>query len=168
MRRALDALYDGCAWIAAVFMVLIFAIILVQIVTAEFHVYIRGTDAYARYAMAGASFFALAHTLKRGEHIRVTLVLEHLAPRWRHVAELWCHVAGTALSGVFAWFAWKMVIWAFTTNDVSTEEDRWPLWIPQSVMAIGVSVLCVAFADELVQVLRGRAPAKADELSRTE
>ena len=39
---------------------------------------VRGTDAYAGYFMAGSGFLALAHTLTRGEHIRVTLViLEH-------------------------------------------------------------------------------------------
>ena len=42
----------------------------------DFHV--PGTDAYAGYCMAAAGFLALAHTLKRGEHIRVTLILEHL------------------------------------------------------------------------------------------
>ena len=42
---------------------------------------VPGTDAYAGYCMAAAGFLALAHTLKRGEHIRVTLLLEHCAAR---------------------------------------------------------------------------------------
>ena len=42
---------------------------------------LRGTDAYAGYCMAAAAFLALAHTLKRGEHIRVTLFLDRFGPR---------------------------------------------------------------------------------------
>ena len=44
----------------------------------QMHFHLPGTDAYAGYLMAAAGFLALAHTLKRGEHIRVTLLLSHL------------------------------------------------------------------------------------------
>jgi hypothetical protein len=39
---------------------------------------VPGTDAYAGYFMAASGFLALAHTLKHGEHIRVTLVINAL------------------------------------------------------------------------------------------
>ena len=45
----------------------------------------RGTDMYAGYCMAAAGFLALAHTLKKNEHIRVTLLLKrcHQRPKKR-------------------------------------------------------------------------------------
>jgi TRAP-type C4-dicarboxylate transport system permease small subunit len=49
--------------------------------------------------------------------------------------------------------------------------DASPLWIPQSAMALGVTVLAIAFVDEFVEVLRGRDPAASDltaELQHTE
>jgi len=36
-----------------------------------------------------------------------------------------------------------------------------PLWIPQSGMALGLVVLAVAFVDDLVATLRGRATSYA-------
>jgi hypothetical protein len=44
----------------------------------SWHFHLPGTDAYAGYLMAASGFLALAHTLKRGEHIRVTLLLSAL------------------------------------------------------------------------------------------
>lgn len=170
MRRALDRLYDGCAWLAGAFMVAILANILVQVVGSYLGYYVRGTDAYAGYCMAAASFFALAHTLRRGEHIRVTLVLQRLPPGVRRGFELFCLAAAVFLSAYFAWFSWTMAWWSYAFNAVSDAQDMTPLWIPQLAMAIGVSVLAVAFVDELVRVLRGGAavPAAGDEPAHVE
>lgn len=163
MRRALDALYDGCQWLAAVCLFLIFLTILTQVFGSAIGVYVRGTDAYAGYLMAGASFFALAHTLTRGEHIRVTLILDRFGSGARKALELWCHVAAVILAAAFAWFAWDMVWWSFVYNDMSVAEDRTPLWIPQLSMALGTTVLTVAFVDGLVGVLTGRVVEKAGD-----
>jgi hypothetical protein len=69
------SLYDGAAWLAALFMVGVLVMVLLSIVGRQLHFNVPGTDAYAGYSMAGAGFLALAHTLKRNEHIRVTLLL---------------------------------------------------------------------------------------------
>ena len=84
MRRFLDRLYLVTAALGAVAMVGTLLFVLLSIAGHVFDWYVPGTDAYAGYCMAASGFLALAHTLKRGEHIRVTLVLEHLAgPRQR-------------------------------------------------------------------------------------
>lgn len=169
MRRSLDALYDISAWIAALFMVSILISVLLQVLGGLFDFYLRGTDAYAGYGMAGVSFLALAHTLRRGEHIRVTLLLQRLSGRLRRWIELWCVLVAVVLTALFAWYSWKMVWWSWAFNDVSMAEDRTPLWIPQITMAFGVSVLFIAFLDETVQVLMGRdREAPPSEPSHTE
>ena len=72
MRRLLDFLYDASAWLAALAMVGVLLMVLLSIVSRQVGFHVPGTDAYAGYLMAAAGFLALAHTLKRGEHIRVT------------------------------------------------------------------------------------------------
>ena len=76
MRRFLDFLYDAAAWLAALAMIGVLAMVLASIVTRQLGINFQGTDAYAGYSMACAGFLALAHTLKRNEHIRVTLLLQ--------------------------------------------------------------------------------------------
>ena len=75
MRRVLDALYDAAAYLAALFLIGTLVMVLLGVGGRLLDFQVRGTDAYAGYFMAGAGFLALAHTLVRGEHIRVSLVL---------------------------------------------------------------------------------------------
>src|SRR3954467_9308894 len=78
LRRVLDFIYDAAAWLAALSMIGVLAMVLASIVTRQVGVNFPGTDAYAGYSMAAAGFLALAHTLKHNEHIRVTLLMQYL------------------------------------------------------------------------------------------
>ena len=169
MRRFLDALYDGAAALAAVFMVLLLVMVLLSIVGRQLHFHVPGTDAYAGYMMAGAGFLALAHTLKRGEHIRVTLLLQALSPRARHALELWALAAASLLAALVAFYSVRLAWQSHAFNDISTGNDATPLWLPQLSMAIGTTVLAVAFVDELVLELRGkRVQAASGEAAHNE
>jgi TRAP-type C4-dicarboxylate transport system permease small subunit len=156
MRRALDALYDGAAALAALFMVALLAAVLASILGRQFGFHVRGTDAYAGYMMAAAGFLALAHTLKRGEHIRVTLLVQSLGPRARHAMEIWALSAATLLAALIAFYSVRLAWQSRLFNDISTGNDATPLWLPQLGMAVGTTILAIAFADEWVLEWRGR------------
>jgi TRAP-type C4-dicarboxylate transport system permease small subunit len=166
MRRFLDALYDAAAYLAAFFMVGTLTMVLLAIVGRLLNWFIAGTDAYAGYCMAASGFLALAHTLKRGEHIRVSLLLEHASVRARRALELWSLGIATILAGAFAWYSVRLVVQSWQFSDISTANDATPLWIPQLAMAIGTLVLLVALVDELVAEWRGvrRVPMPAEAL----
>jgi TRAP-type C4-dicarboxylate transport system permease small subunit len=164
VRRTLDALYGAAGWLAALFLVGTLAMVLLGIAGRLLHFHVAGTDSYAGYCMAAAGFLALAHTLKRGEHIRVTLILEHLPVRARRRMELWALAVGTLLAGLFAWYSARLAWQSWAFNDVSTGNDATPLWIPQLSMALGTLVLAVALVDELVLEAQGkRRPRAADK-----
>ena len=156
MRRFLDFLYDAAAWAAALCMVGVLAMVLTSILGRQFHFHLPGTDAYAGYAMAAAGFLALAHTLKKGEHIRVTLLIGRLSGGTRRVLEMWSLSVAVLLSGLFAFYACRLVWQSHAFNDMSTSNDATPLWIPQLAMAVGTVLLFVALVDEWVLELRGR------------
>ena len=111
-----------------------------------------GLDAYAGYAIAASLFLALPSTLLRGEHIRVTLVLERLPARWRKAFEWWCLGAAAGLALYLAWFSARLVWGSYATNDVSQAADATPLWIPQLAMALG----CIGFAIGVLQAAIAR------------
>src|SRR4029078_13364404 len=106
---------------------------------------IAGVDAYAGYMMAGAGFLALDHTLKRGEHIRVTRVLSALHGAARRALELWALAMATLLAFLFAWYGCRLAWQSYTLHDISTSSDATPLWLPQLTFAVGAVVLAVAF-----------------------
>ena len=156
MRKLLDALYLSAAALAALFMVGLLVMVLLSILSRQFNFHVPGTDAYAGYLMAASGFLALAHTLKHGEHIRVTLVINALKGRWRKGAEVWALGAATFLALLFAFYSCKLAWQSHSFNDISTASDATPLWIPQIAMAWGTVVLAIAFIDELVLEIRNR------------
>jgi len=172
VHRFLDGLYLATGWLAALSMVGVLAMVLTAIVSRQFGVHVPGTDAYAGYLMAAAGFLALAHTLKRGEHIRVTLLISALRGGARRALELWALVVATLLAAAFAFYAVRLAWQSHAFNDISTGNDATPLWIPQLSFAAGAIVLSIAFVDELVLELRGlRAPPArqaADEATHNE
>jgi TRAP-type C4-dicarboxylate transport system permease small subunit len=162
MRKALDALYDGAAALAAFFMVALLVMVLLSIASRQLHFHVPGTDAYAGYLMAAAGFLALAHTLKRGEHIRVTLLINALRGGPRRALELWALAAASALALLGAWYSARLVWQSRAFNDISTASDATPLWLPQLGMAIGMAVLAIAFVDELVLEWQGQRRAEGE------
>ena len=160
MRVALDRLYNAAGILAALFLVGTLTMVIAGIAGRLLNFNVPGTDAYAGYCMAAAGFLALAHTLKRGEHIRVTLILEHLGPGAQRLLELWALVVATLLSALFAYYSVRLSWQSWDFHDISTGNDATPLWIPQLAMALGTTVLCIAFVDELVLEWRGARLAK--------
>lgn len=169
MRRALDALFHGAAALAAVCMVGLLLMVLLSIVSRQLQFHVPGTDAYAGYLMAAAGFLALAHTLKRGEHIRVTLLLAALPGRWKKGMELWALAFATVLGSLFAFYCCRLAWQSHSFHDISTGSDATPLWLPQLTMALGAVILAIAIVDELVLELRGERTARhSDEALRNE
>lgn len=169
MRRLLDLIYNGAAALAAFFMVALLGMVLLSIISRQLSFHVPGVDAYAGYMMAASGFLALAHTLKKGEHIRVTLVLNALKGPPHKCLEVWALAAASLLAGLFAWYSCKLTLDSWEFNDVSTSSDSTPLWIPQLTMAIGSVVFAVAFLDELFLELTGqRQAATSSEMLRNE
>jgi TRAP-type C4-dicarboxylate transport system permease small subunit len=156
MRKLLDGLYNSAAALAALFMVGLLAMVLLSIVSRQLHFHVPGTDAYAGYLMAASGFLALAHTLKRGEHIRVTLLINTLKGKSKKAMEIWSLVVATLLALLFAVYSCKLAWQSRAFNDISTGSDATPLWLPQLAMALGAVILLIAFIDELVLEIQGR------------
>jgi len=162
MRRCLDAIYQGAAWLAALCMVGILVMVLLTIVSRSAGFYVPGTDAYAGYCMAGAGFLMLASTLRHGEHIRVTLVLTHLQGKARHALEVLALVVASIIAGFLAWYSCRLVWQSYDFHDMSVGVDATPLWLPQLTMAVGTILLLIALLDTLAgRLLRGEQITEA-------
>jgi TRAP-type C4-dicarboxylate transport system permease small subunit len=152
IRRVLDALYGAAGALAALCLVLILVVIVLQMASRWTGIPFPGSAQYAGYLMASASFLAFAHALNRGAHIRVNLLLTTLG-RYRFWGELWALAIGTAASSYMAWYAVRLVYWSRKLHDVSQGLDATPLWIPQLPMAFGAILLAVCLADNLVTLI---------------
>jgi TRAP-type C4-dicarboxylate transport system permease small subunit len=158
LRKFLDSLYLGAGVLAAVFLVGIGVLMLAQIIARELGYQVRGADDLTAWFCAASAFLPLAHTFKRGELVRVGLLLEHLQPAARRFGELFSLGIAAVFVGYMAWSVTRFVYQSWEINDVAQGMLPLPMWIPQSSFALGVIVLFIAITDELVLVIRGRAP----------
>ncbi len=170
MRRSvLDPFYTALGALGALFILATLVVQVVGIAGREFGFSMAGLDAYAGYCLAAGSFLAMAYALRRGDHIRVTLILSRLKGRTRYWMEVLCLVVAALLSAYFAWFAAKLVWGSYVFHDVSQNVDATPLWIPQLSMALGLFGLAVAFTEQLVLTLRtGTLVPGTDEAGHVE
>lgn len=171
MRAFLDRFYDAALYVAAACLVLIAALVGAQVVGRLYDLLrvLLGDRPYgflvpslaelSGYLLAAASFLALAATLKRGAHIRVTVLLTNVPERARFWLELWTLAAGAAFVAFVCWHLTMLSYDSFRFNEVSYGIIPMPLWVPQAVMALGAIALLIALADEFVTMLRGGRPS---------
>jgi TRAP-type C4-dicarboxylate transport system permease small subunit len=133
-----------------------FVAIMLNILARIFGWNLPGLDGYAGYAIAAALFLALPSTLQSNEHIRATLLLDHVSPGAKGKMELLALLLGLGIAAFLAWFALRLVWVSFTLHDVAPTGDATPLWIPQLSMALGCVGFAMAFAQALWSRLSGR------------
>lgn len=156
MRAALDRLYQASAVLACIFFAAIGVCIVLQVATRLMGLHVPGLIDYATYSMVASTFFGLGYALKRGAHIRVTLILGATHGAARRVLETISLAIGAAILTYFAYYAVQMAYdsYRFGMRDLGLAAT--PLWIPQSGMAAGAVIGAIAFVDELIRALRGR------------
>ncbi|MEM9222493.1 MAG: TRAP transporter small permease [Pseudomonadota bacterium] len=152
IRTVLDGIYFTGGLLAALCLIAILILIVLQMLARWTGEVFPGAPDYAGYAMAAASFFAFAHALNRGAHIRVTLVLNLVPPAVRRIIEVWCFGLATLLMWYFVYYAARFVYWSWKFNDISQGPDASPLWIPQLAMFVGAFVFALALTDHLLSL----------------
>ena len=169
LNALLDRIYAAFVYLAALSLIAMLCAILLQITGAIAGFHIPGLESYAVYCLAASMFLALASTMNRGEHIRVSLFLEQLPATASRALDVVAHVVGTMLIGWMAWAITGLVLYSYQYSDVSLELDATPLWIPQSVVMLGVWAFFLATLDRTIRLVSGQAPERpSDELQAVE
>ncbi|MEM7496690.1 MAG: TRAP transporter small permease [Pseudomonadota bacterium] len=175
MRDALDRLYDAAGVAAAAFLALIALTVLVQVAfnLLDSLAMLFGAEAvglvlpsyaeFTGYFLATSSFLAAAHTLRRGAHIRVGLILQRMGPKTRQVAEVWSTGVAAILAVYFTGWMWMLVEESWRFNDVSPGLIPVAIWIPQAGMALGLTIFTVALIDACASAIKGDFIAEADQ-----
>jgi TRAP-type C4-dicarboxylate transport system permease small subunit len=158
MRIWLDRLYLFAGYAAGALLVIIFGIMMYMSVGRQFGLNIPAGDDFASWAMCAMAFLGLAHTFKRGEIIRVGILLEQVTGRKRWALEVVALTIATGFTLYFTWHATKMTYQSWQFNDIAQGVVSVPLWIPQLGFCGGLIILTVALLDEMVHVLRGNKP----------
>jgi TRAP-type C4-dicarboxylate transport system permease small subunit len=160
LRRVLDALYAAGAALAALALLSIFLVMMAQAALREMRMQLPAADDVTAYLCVAATFFALAATFRRGELIRVGMVLDRLRPGPRRAMEALVLALAAAVVAYVTWWTLQDMLFSLEIEEVAQGTVPIPLWIPKTAIPAGAGLLLVAILDELVAVaLRGARPS---------
>lgn len=157
-RSVLDGLYLLAGYLAGLFLIVIFLLMMGLSLGRGVGINIPAGDDLASWCMAAMAFLGLAHTFRSGEMIRVGLLTDRVQGRARWWLEMFALVIGLGFVGFFAWHAVQLTYDSYRFNDMAQGVLAIPLWIPQIGYATGLVILFIAFVDEFIHVLRGGEP----------
>ncbi|TWO72028.1 TRAP transporter small permease subunit [Caenimonas sedimenti] len=158
MRKFLDRIYLAAAGLAALCVLAICVLMIGQSILREFGVATGATNDFVAWLCAAAAFLAMAHAFKHGDFVRVTLLLEKLAPGPRRAFEVVSLVIACFAIGYLAFWATRFTYESWQFKDMSNGLVAVPLWIPQVTFVVGAWLFFIAVLDEMVLVLRGNRP----------
>jgi TRAP-type C4-dicarboxylate transport system permease small subunit len=164
MRRALDAFYLTTAWAGAICVLAICGLMLAQALLRLNGAMVRGSDDATAWLCAGAAFLPLAATFKRGELVRMGIVIDRFPDRTARWIELAALTLCTAFGAYLAYWLGNLAYESWLFGDRGQGLLPLPLWIPQAPVALGAFALAVALTDEWVKVARGLVPTYVQEV----
>ncbi len=159
MRRWLDRLYTGAGALGAFCVFLIFVLMIWAGVGRQLNWRVSGVNDIVSWLCAAAAFFAMAHAFRHGDFVRVTLLLDSVAPRVRRALDVTCLLIAAVAVGYLTYSATSFTWESYEFAEMATGLVVIPIWIPQSTFVIGCWLLLIAMLDELVGVVRGDKPS---------
>jgi TRAP-type C4-dicarboxylate transport system permease small subunit len=158
LRRTLDGLFNTAAALAACCVLGIFVLMIVGGVGRQLNLKVSGINDIVAWLCAAAAFFAMAHSFKHGDFVRVTLVLEKLSANARRKLDIVCLSIAAVAVAYLAYSATAFTYESYEFAEMATGLVVIPIWIPQATFVIGSWLLMLAVLDELWIVLRGGKP----------
>ena len=113
-------------------------------------------DETAVFLIVGAVFMSAAAIQVRRGHVAIEAVVGLMSPRANRVRVLLVDVASLAFCGFFAWMSWTLLYVA--VEEIFHSGSTWgpPLWIPYSLMTVGMTLLSLQLLLQIVAQLRRR------------
>lgn len=119
---------------------------------------LMGVDESTGFLVVAIVMFGAAEALRRGDHIRIDLFLDHAGPRIRWWLELWSLASVIIFSALLFITAWHTVLFSRAFGAYSTGYLSLPMWIPQSTMVVGAALLGLAALAAMLRLLGERRP----------
>ena len=121
-----------------------------------FHFSTDWQDELSVFLIVGAVFMSGAAIQAQRGHVAIEAIVGLLPARANHVRQLVVDVASFAFCTFFAWKSWTLLDEAITENYHSGSTWGPPLWIPYSLMSVGMTLLSLQLLLQVVAQLRGR------------
>jgi TRAP-type C4-dicarboxylate transport system permease small subunit len=109
------------------------------------------SDELVGYLLVGVSFLSLALCQSRGAFHRVEMVQMRLGPRGKAVSALIFDLLSFAYVALTDWYFLQFVMSSYRREAQAPTMLATPLWIPETVMIVGATLLLVTLGRAIVR-----------------
>lgn len=159
-ERALDLINRLVVIASSVALVAAACVLTYSVASRHFlHLSTDWQDELSVFLIVGAVFMSSAAVQAQGGHVAIEAVVTLLPPRVNRVRQWLVDAASLAFCSYFAWKSWTLLDEAWVEDYHS--ESTWgpPLWIPYSLMAVGMTLLSLQLLLQVAAPLGRRTPA---------
>ena len=144
LTKFLDRTYLGMGYLCGTMFLLLALFITYQVIARKVGwVMAPGMDLMSGYTLAMATTWAFSYALRTGSHVRIDVLLPFMSPRVRWMADQAALASIVFFIGVTSWKTWVMVLKSYEIGAVTNTYPLVPLYIPQTFVAIGFSMLAI-------------------------
>ncbi len=116
-------------------------------------------DELSVFLIVGAVFMSAASIQARRGHVAIEAIVGLLPPRVNAVRQWLVDLASLVFCGYFAWKSWTLLDEAWVEDYHSGSTWGPPLWIPYSLMAVGMTLLSLQLLLQVAKPLGRRRAA---------
>ncbi len=119
-------------------------------------------DEAAVFLLVGATFMCTAYVQSLRGHVGIEALATLLPPGVNAARLILVDVISTLFCAFFSWKSWSLFHEAWTEGQTTSSSFAPPLWIPYSLMAVGMTVLTVQlFLQSAIRLTGGEVRGEA-------
>jgi TRAP-type C4-dicarboxylate transport system permease small subunit len=170
-ERVVDRIIKVCVGITMVAIVLMMVMMTAESVLRSFFNYsLMVADEFAGYFLMVAVFMGVGYCMRSHSLLRVTILYDRLPIRLRTGMQVVFDLLSLAFTLIVMHQVVRVVINSYVGGTLSISQAEIPVWIPQTIMPIGTSILILALVAEIarntrtfVALMKGQVPDDAGQ-----
>lgn len=154
----LDKVVLAAAAVAGLMLVTQAAVVTADALLRNVSTPLRWGGEISTYLLLGEALLAAPYALRKGEHFRVTLLVERWSERTQRVLAVVLSVVAVAFLLTFAWQSASLAVTSWERDLRSPTLLRTPLVIPQSALPISAVLMVLALIAQNIDAFLNRTP----------
>ena len=153
--RPFNILERASLWMSAFCLIGMTVVILIEVVLrGAFNSTMEHSDELVGYLLIGVSFLSLALCQSRGAFHRVEMVQMRLGPRGQAVSALIFDLLSFGYIALTDWYFVQFVMSSYRREAAAPTTLATPLWIPETAMIVGATLLLIVLAKAVIDDIR--------------
>ena len=153
--RPFDLIERVSLWLSSFCLIGMTVLMLLEVVLrGVFNSTTEHSDELVGYLLVGISFLSLALCQSRGAFHRVEMVQMRLGPRGKAVSALVFDLLSFGYIALTDWYFLQFVISSYTRDAAAPTMLATPLWIPETAMVVGATLLLIVLGRAIVRDVR--------------